>query len=339
MCLCNSRCVRIPMRNKVFTLFYITFKNYKIAKFEIGTNADFVGHLHHICIPQSTFLIHIDVATITSFYQRSSMRAKYMKRTQILIAIYQIWKCCIQFGMNLLECKIKVSFRNHKPILHPHKDYTLPVRGNPTDFKNISTLIYLFPCEGKPIKTVYQDYSLKNVHVHVYFCTVRSACECKKRLLLICIHHFINRIKLTIGTICAFRVLNPRQWSLAKQSSLKIKSDAQKVPKQAKAKRGGEINPQIYNCIQFWQRKVLYMLSKRWSTQVDRRTWLHVHSGTLWSICNQQWHSPSSWNIKEAYTKMYTLFQNYCENFLLEMIWKKNLSFITKCIYLVPVLQ
>ena len=33
----------------------------------------------------------------------------------------------------------------------------------------------------------------------------------------------LNRIKLTIWTICAFRVLNPRQWSLAKQSSLKRK--------------------------------------------------------------------------------------------------------------------
>ena len=27
---------------------------------------------------------------------------------------------------------------------------------------------------------------------------------------------FFKRIKLTIWTICAFRVLNPRQWSLAK---------------------------------------------------------------------------------------------------------------------------
>ena len=28
---------------------------------------------------------------------------------------------------------------------------------------------------------------------------------------------FLNRIKLTTWTICAFRVLNPRQWSWAKQ--------------------------------------------------------------------------------------------------------------------------
>ena len=29
---------------------------------------------------------------------------------------------------------------------------------------------------------------------------------------------FLNRIKLTIWTICAIRVLNPRQWSLAKHA-------------------------------------------------------------------------------------------------------------------------
>ena len=46
--------------------------------------------------------------------------------------------------------------------------------------------------------------------------------------------------------------LNPRQWSLAKQSSSeKLKSDAQKVPKEAKAKRDGVINPQNYIFIKF----------------------------------------------------------------------------------------
>ena len=51
--------------------------------------------------------------------------------------------------------------------------------------------------------------------------------------------------------ICAFRVLNPRQWSLAKQNSLK--SDAQKVPKQAKAKRDDAINPKNNNLNYFLQ--------------------------------------------------------------------------------------
>ena len=30
------------------------------------------------------------------------------------------------------------------------------------------------------------------------------------------VYTILNRIKLTIWTMCAFRVLNPRQWSLAK---------------------------------------------------------------------------------------------------------------------------
>ena len=42
-----------------------------------------------------------------------------------------------------------------------------------------------------------------------------------KRILLLCIHHFKNQIWFTVWTICAFRVLNPNQWSLAKQSGLK----------------------------------------------------------------------------------------------------------------------
>ena len=55
------------------------------------------------------------------------------------------------------------------------------------------------------------------------------------------------------------------------------------MPKQAEAKRDGVINPQNYNFNQFLTREIL-MLSKRYeSTEVDRRTWLHVPSGTHWS--------------------------------------------------------
>ena len=55
------------------------------------------------------------------------------------------------------------------------------------------------------------------------------------------------------------------------------------MPKQAEAKRDGVINPQNYNFNQFKTRKIL-MLSKRYeSTEVDRRTWLLVPSGTHWS--------------------------------------------------------
>ena len=55
------------------------------------------------------------------------------------------------------------------------------------------------------------------------------------------------------------------------------------MPKQADAKMDGVINPQNYNINQILTRKK-WMLSKRYeSTEVDRRTWLHVPSGTLWS--------------------------------------------------------
>ena len=64
----------------------------------------------------------------------------------------------------------------------------------------------------------------------------------------------------------------------------KLKRKDQKVPKQAEAKRDGVINSQNYNFSQFKTRKNL-ILSKRYeSTEVNRRTWIHVPSGTHWSI-------------------------------------------------------
>ena len=55
------------------------------------------------------------------------------------------------------------------------------------------------------------------------------------------------------------------------------------MPKQAEAKRDGVINPQNYNFNKILTQK-MWMLSKSYkSTEVDRRTWLHVPSGTLWS--------------------------------------------------------
>ena len=45
--------------------------------------------------------------------------------------------------------------------------------------------------------------------------------------------------------------MDPHQWSLAKQSSLKVENGSPKVPKQAEAKRDGVINPQNYNFNQF----------------------------------------------------------------------------------------
>ena len=55
-----------------------------------------------------------------------------------------------------------------------------------------------------------------------------------------------------------------------------------KVPKQAKAKRYDLINQQI---LQF-QSENFDALKRYKSTEVDRRTWLHVPSETLWSSSN-----------------------------------------------------
>ena len=85
-----------------------------------------------------------------------------------------------------------------------------------------------------------------------------------------------------------------------------LKSNDQKVPKQAEAKRNGVINPQNYNFNQFNTRKIL-MLSKRYeSTEVDRRTWLHVPSGTHWSTSSDT-HQVVEMQIENS-TKMYTPF-------------------------------
>ena len=48
------------------------------------------------------------------------------------------------------------------------------------------------------------------------------------------------------------------------------------MPKQAKAKRDDLINPQNYN---FEHRKFLMLSKRNESTEVERRTWLHVLSG------------------------------------------------------------
>ena len=87
----------------------------------------------------------------------------------------------------------------------------------------------------------------------------------------------------------------------------KLKSNDRKVPKQAEAKRDGVINPQNYNFKQFFKHGKFLMLSKRYeSTEVDRRTWLHVPSGTHWSTSSDT-HQVVEIQI-ETSTKMYTPF-------------------------------
>ena len=55
------------------------------------------------------------------------------------------------------------------------------------------------------------------------------------------------------------------------------------MPKEAKAKRDGVINPQNYNFHQILKTENFDALKRYESTEVDRRTWLHVPSGTHWS--------------------------------------------------------
>ena len=54
------------------------------------------------------------------------------------------------------------------------------------------------------------------------------------------------------------------------------------MPKQAEAKRDGVINPKNYNFDQCYT-KNFDALKRYESTEVDRKTWLHVPSGTHWS--------------------------------------------------------
>ena len=70
----------------------------------------------------------------------------------------------------------------------------------------------------------------------------------------------------------------------------KIENIDRKVPKQAEAKRDGVKKPTKLQFQSILIRKIL-MLSKRYeSTEVDRRTWLHVPSGT--HLCITRNHSP-----------------------------------------------
>ena len=77
------------------------------------------------------------------------------------------------------------------------------------------------------------------------------------------------------------------------------------MPKQAEAKRDGVINPQNYNFKQF-KAENFDALKRNESNEVDRRTWLHVPSGTLWSTSSDTHQVVEIW--KETSSKMYTPF-------------------------------
>ena len=110
--------------------------------------------------------------------------------------------------------------------------------------------------------------------VSSYLCIVVS-CRYIKIYFFQDVYTILNRIQLTTWTICAFRVMNPHQWSFAKQSGLKWKC----WPNSAEtswSQKGWSNYPTKLQFKSILTQKSL-MLSKRYeSTEVDHRTWLHV---------------------------------------------------------------
>ena len=73
----------------------------------------------------------------------------------------------------------------------------------------------------------------------------------KKRLLLRCIHHLLSEL---INNMDHMRISGTEPSSVILSQTVKfkkLKSDDQKLPKQAEAKKDGVINPQNYNLKQF----------------------------------------------------------------------------------------
>ena len=104
-----------------------------------------------------------------------------------------------------------------------------------------------------------------------------------KRYFYSDVYTILNRIKFTIWTICAFRVPNPCQWSLAKQSTLKRWKWFSKSVKTSKSHKGWYKKTHIITISFNFNSENFDALKRYESTEVDRRTWLHVPSGSLWS--------------------------------------------------------
>ena len=73
------------------------------------------------------------------------------------------------------------------------------------------------------------------------------------------VNTILNRIQSTIWIICAFRVLNPHQWSLTKQSNLQ---GWKGMHKQAEAKRDGVINPKKLQFQSILNTEIFYALKR-----------------------------------------------------------------------------
>ena len=84
-------------------------------------------------------------------------------------------------------------------------------------------------------------------------------------------------------TICALRELNPHQWSLTKQSSLKGWKMMPNTCQTSWSQRGWCNKPTKWQFQSIFHTENFNALKCNESTEVDRRTLLHLHSGTLWS--------------------------------------------------------
>ena len=102
------------------------------------------------------------------------------------------------------------------------------------------------------------DWQLK-WYVHVTSASVWNNKYNIKRDSYSDVNTILNRMQSTIWTIIAFRVLNPRQWLSAKQSTFfvifNVGKWCPKVPKLIETKRDGVINPQNYSLYQFKRNK------------------------------------------------------------------------------------
>ena len=115
--------------------------------------------------------------------------------------------------------------------------------------------------------------------------TLTKKLKDKKRFLLWSIHHFNSDL---INNMDHMRIsgTEPSSVILSQNKYLqKVKRCVPNVPKQAESKWDDVINLNLQNCNfkQKFNKKKFDALKRYEPTKVDRRTWLHVPSGTHWS--------------------------------------------------------
>ena len=86
------------------------------------------------------------------------------------------------------------------------------------------------------------------------------------------VYTILNRIQLTKWTICAYRVLNPRQWFIAKQRNSK---SWRVMPQKCKIK----LKASAHSFKQFTSRlsKLSFSLSMHIYNSDGRHAWFHLH--------------------------------------------------------------